>query len=206
MFRRFWPAKWVYGNRRHWCSFKATINLLIWNDVELVGLQNGYLDFSKFWKFWEKKKIPKMSIFFFSRQFPPNQNLQKNITYVRGQCLMNMCTKFYVDIFKNSWDIAQNMSKRALFTSFRDFTVIFLILFFDRFWRFKKCFRLIFAFFAKICHKNMYRSLNLDFFVWPFSPGDLRWPWAVLWSQSTGTDTYRCQWHYPCRFIGFVCA
>ena len=31
-----------------------------------------------------------------------------------------------------------------LFTSFRDFTDIFLILFFGRFWRFKKCFRVIF--------------------------------------------------------------
>ena len=24
--------------------------------------------------------------------------------------------------------------------------------------------------------------------------------------QSTGNDTYRCQWHYPCRFIGFLFA
>ena len=61
-----------------------------------------------------------------------------------------------------------------------------------------------FAFFAKICPKNMYRSSkSRNFFVWPFSPGDLRWPWPVLWSQSTENDTYRCQWHYPCRFIGF---
>ena len=64
-----------------------------------------------------------------------------------------------------------------------------------------------FAFFAKIWPKNMYRSSkSRNFFVWPFSPGDLRWPWPVLWSQSTGNDIYRCQWHYPCRFIGFVCA
>ena len=64
-----------------------------------------------------------------------------------------------------------------------------------------------FAFFAKIWPKNMYRSSkSRTFFVWPFSPGDLRWPWPVLWSQSTGNDSYRCQWHYPCRFIGFVCA
>ena len=62
-----------------------------------------------------------------------------------------------------------------------------------------------FAFFAKIWPKNMYRSSKSRFFlVWPFSPGDLRWPWPVLWSQSTRNDTYRCQWHYPCRFIGFV--
>ena len=64
-----------------------------------------------------------------------------------------------------------------------------------------------FAFFAKIWPKTCIAALNHEiFFVWPFSPGDLRWPWPVLLSQSTGNDTYRCQWHYPCRFIGFVCA
>ena len=64
-----------------------------------------------------------------------------------------------------------------------------------------------FAFFAKIWPKNIYRSSkSRKKFVCPFSPGDLRWPWPVLWSQNTGNDTYRCQWHYPCRFIGFVCA
>ena len=28
---------------------------------------------------------------------------------------MNMCTKFEVDILKNGWDIAQNMSKTGTF-------------------------------------------------------------------------------------------
>ena len=47
-----------------------------------------------------------------------------------------------------------------------------------------------FAFFTKIWPKNMYRSSkSRNFFVWPFSPGDLRWPWPVLWSQSTGNNT-----------------
>ena len=46
-----------------------------------------------------KKKSKKMSIFFFSKQF--NQNFPKNVTYVREQCLMNICTQFQVDIFKN---------------------------------------------------------------------------------------------------------
>ena len=64
-----------------------------------------------------------------------------------------------------------------------------------------------FAFFVRIWPKNMYRSSkSRNFFVWPFLPGDLRWPWPLLWSQSTGNDTYRCQWHYPCRLVGFVCA
>ena len=107
-------SKMGLRNRRHWCSFKATINWLIWNDVELVGLQNWYLGFSKFWKFWKFSK--KMSNFFsFQDSFPPNQKFQKTVRYVRGQCFMNMCTKFQVDIFKNGWDIAQNMSKTATF-------------------------------------------------------------------------------------------
>ena len=66
----------------------------------------------------------------------------------------------------------KHVKKQALFTSFRDFTVIFRILFFDRFWRFKKCFRVIFAFFVKIWPTNMYRSsksrkkICLTFFTW----------------------------------------
>ena len=69
-------------NRRHWCSFKATINWLIWNDVELVGLQNCYLGFSKFWKFGTFSK--KVQFFFFSKQFPPKSKFSKTVTYVRG--------------------------------------------------------------------------------------------------------------------------
>ena len=102
MFRRFRPKIRVYGNRCNGCSFKATIHFLIWNDVELVGLQNCYLGFSKFWKF---PKISKMfNIFFpFSKFSPSKSKFSKTILYVRGQCLMNMCTQFQVDIFKNGW-------------------------------------------------------------------------------------------------------
>ena len=64
-----------------------------------------------------------------------------------------------------------------------------------------------FAFFAKIWPKNMYRSSkSRNFFAWPFLPGDLTWPWPLLWSWSTVNDTYKCQRHYPCRLVGFVCA
>ena len=47
------------------------------------------------------------------------------------------------------------------------------ILFFDRFWRFKKCFRVIFSrSLRKSDLKNMYRSFKSRiFFVWPFSLG-----------------------------------
>ena len=144
MFRRFRPKIRVYGNRRHGCSFKATINSLIWNDVELVGLQNCYLGFGKFWKISKMFKI--LNIFFFLFQnFPPqNQNFQKTVKYVRGQWLINMCTKFKVDILKMAEIWHKTFQKQTLFTSFRDFTVIFRILFFDRFWCFKRCFMVIF--------------------------------------------------------------
>ena len=98
--------------------------------------------------------------------------------------------------------------KQALFTSVRDFTVIFRILFFDRFWCFKKCYRVIFRVLCEnLTLKNMYRSSNSRIcFAWPFLPGDLTWPWPLLWSQSTVNDTYKCQRHYPCRVVGFVWA
>ena len=52
--------------------------------------------------------------------------------------------KIQADIFKMAEIWHKTCQKQALFTSFRDFTVIFLILFFDRFLCFKKCFKVIF--------------------------------------------------------------
>ena len=187
------------------CSFKATINFLIWNDVELVGLQNCYLGFSKFWK------VPKISknvnIFLLFQNFPSQNifSLHKTEQYVRGQWLINMCTNFKSISSKMAEIWHKTCQKQALFTSFRDFTVIFLILFFDRFWCFKQCFRVIFAFFEKIWLRNMYSSSKSHFFAWPFLPGDLPCPWPLLWSQNRVNDTYKCQRYYLCRLVGFVC-
>ena len=117
-----------------------------------------------------------------------------------------MSTKLQVHIFKNGWDMTENMSKQALLTSFEDFTVIFQFRFFDRFWCFKKCFRVIFSrSLRKSDLKTCIAALNHDFFAWPFLLGDLTWPWPLLWPQNTGNDANKCQWHYQCRFIGFVC-
>ena len=64
-----------------------------------------------------------------------------------------------------------------------------------------------FAFFPKNWPKNMYcASKSRIFLLDLFLPGDLSWPWPLLWSQSTVNDTYKCQRHYPCRLVGFVCA
>ena len=55
---------------------------------------------------------------------------------------VNKISSQYLKKMAEIWH--KTYQKQALFTSFQDFTVIFLILFFDRFWCFKKCFRVIF--------------------------------------------------------------
>ena len=79
MFRRFRAKIRVYGNRHHGCSFKATINFLIWNDVELVGLQNCYLGCLKFWKFLIIFKIFN-NFYSFSKCSPSKSKCSKNRT------------------------------------------------------------------------------------------------------------------------------
>ena len=79
MFRRFRAKLRVYGNHRHGCSFKATINFLILNDVELVGLQNCCLGFWKFWKFLKIFKIFD-NFFCFSKFSPSKSKFSKNRT------------------------------------------------------------------------------------------------------------------------------
>ena len=206
MFRRFRPKIRVYGNHRHGCSFKDTINCLIWNDVELVELRNCYLGF---WKFWKFLKFPKFStIFFLFKKFPPqNQHFQKTYDMLEGNGWW-ICAQNFKSISSKMAEIwHKTCQKQALFTSFREFTVNFRILFLTDFDASRSVLWAFFAFFAKIRPKNMYRcSKSRNFFAWPFLPGDLTWPWPLLWSQSTVNDTYKCQRHYPCRLVGFVCA
>ena len=143
MFRRFRPKIRVYGNRRHGCSFKATINCIIWNDVELVGLQNWYLGFSKFWKFLKNSKI--FNNFFFFQNFPLRIENFKKPYYMLEDSGWCICAQHFKSISSKLAEIwHKTCQKQPLFTSFRDFTEIFLILFFDRCWRFKKCLRVIF--------------------------------------------------------------
>ena len=134
----------VYGNRRHGCSFKATINFLIWNDVELVGLQNWYLGFWKFWKFIKIFKIFD-NFFSFSKLCPSKSKISKKPDNMLEWNGWWICVQNFKSIFLKMAEIwHKTCQKQVLFTSFRDFTVIFRILFFDRFWCFKKCFRVIF--------------------------------------------------------------
>ena len=144
MFRRFRAKIRVYGNRRHGCSFKATINFLIWNDVELVGLQNCNLGFWKFWNFLKIFKIFDIFFFFFKISPLNIKILKKPDNMLEGNGWW-ICVQNFKSISSKMAEIwHKTCQKQALFTSFRDFTVIFRILFFDRFWCFKKCFRVIF--------------------------------------------------------------
>ena len=137
MFRRFRAKIRVYGNRRHGCSFKATINFLIWNDVELVVLQNCYLGF---WFFLNSLKIFKIfdNFFFFIKIFPLKIKIfKKSVNMLEGWWI---CVQNFKSISSKMAEIwHKTCQKQALFTSIRDFTVIFRILFFE-----KKCFRVIF--------------------------------------------------------------
>ena len=154
------------------------------------------------------ENFQKKSFFSFRNSFPPNQNFQKTVTYVRGQCLMNMCTKFQSRYLQKwlRYNI-KHVKNRHFSRHFATLPWFSEFCFLTDFDASKSVLGSFFAFFAKIWPKNMFRSSkSRKKIVWPFSPGDLRWPWPVLWSQSTGNDTYRCQWHCPCRFIGFVCA
>ena len=64
--------------------------------------------------------------------------LEGNVSWI---CLQNF--KSTSRKMAETWH--KTCKKQALFTSFRDFTVIFRILFSDRFWCFKKGFRIIFS-------------------------------------------------------------
>ena len=123
--------------------------------------------------------------FFFLKISPLKIKIfKKTGQHVRGQWLINMCTKFQVDIFKNGWDMTENMSKTGTFHVisglYRDFPNYIFLTGFDAS---KGVLGSFFAFFAKIWPKNMYRSSKSRiFFYWPFLPGDLTWPWPLLWS------------------------
>ena len=130
--------------------------------------------------------------FLFQNFFPPqNQNFQKTVQYVRGKWLMNMCTKFQVDIFKNGWDMAWNMSKTGTFHVIsglnRDFPNFFFFADLDVS---KSVLGSFFAFFAKIWPKNMYRTSKSRNFLF-----DLFLTW---WPQMTLTSimvTKHSKWY-----------
>ena len=204
MFRRFWPTKWVYGNRRHWCNFKDTINWLIWNDVELVGLQNCYLGLPKFWKI---SKISKNAQFFlFSSQFPPNQNFQKTVTYVRGQCHKNRYVYKISSLYLPKWlryNIKHVKNRRfsRYFGTLPWFSEFCFLTDFD-------VSKSVFGTFSRSLWKSDLKTciaaLNHDFF----------YLFHLVTLTCIMVTTHR-NWYlqmsvtlsnYPCRFIGLVCA
>ena len=141
MFRRFRLKIRVFGNRRHECSFKATLNCLTWNDGELVGLQNCYLIFPKF------RKISKIfnNVFSFSKFSHSKSKFSKN----RIICNRSMSDKYVYKVssrYLQKWlryDI-KRVKNRNFSRHFGTLPWFFEVHFFHRFWRFKKCFKGIF--------------------------------------------------------------
>ena len=207
MFRRFRPKIRVYGNRCHRCSFKATINCLIWNDVKLVGLQNCYLGFSKCWKFPKISQI--FNIFFSFSKFSPSKSkfFKKPYNMLEGNGWWICAQNFKLISSKMAEIWHKTCENRHFSRHFGTLPWFSEFYFFTDFDASKSVLGSFFAFFAKIWPKNMYRtSKSRNFLLDLFLPGDLRWPWPLLWSKSTVNNTYKCQRHYPCRLVGFVCA
>ena len=109
MFSSFrWKAR-VCGNHIHEYSFKDRINFFSAKDADWTWLSKWHLDmwnFSKFWIFGKiiKKYLPKLPFF-----------NSKNGIYVKEHLSVNMCTRFQVDILKNSWVLPFWTPKKATF-------------------------------------------------------------------------------------------
>ena len=145
MFRRFWPKIRVDRKRHRGRSFSATINCLIWYDVELVGLQNCHLGLSKCWKFQKIKNIS----FFPLKKSPQNQNFLKTYYILEGNVWW-ICIHNFKSVSSKMVEIwHKTCQKQSLFTSFWDFTVIFRFFLTD-FEASKSVLGSFFAFFAKV--------------------------------------------------------
>ena len=92
--------------------------------------------------------------------------------YVRRQCLMNMCTKFQVDIFKNGWDITKHVKNRYFLRHFGTLTWFSEFCFLTDFDSSKSDLGSFFTFFTKIWPIGCPRIIRTCSFS-QFSP--LRW-------------------------------
>ena len=69
------------------------------SDIKLVGLQNCYFGFLNFENVQNTSKKSTFFVVFFKKITPQDQN--KKRIYITQHCLMNMCSKFQVDIFND---------------------------------------------------------------------------------------------------------
>ena len=156
---------------------------------------------------YPNKNINFQHLFFFFKNFPLRNKIFKklynmlegNSWWIRIQNLKSISSK-------NGWDIGniKHVKNRHFSRHFGTWPRFFEFCFLKDFDASKSVFWSFFAFFAKIWPKNMYRtSKSRHFLLDLFLPGDLRWPWLLLWSKNTVNDTYKCQRHYPCRLVGF---
>ena len=131
------------------------------------------------WKIWKISKT-----IFFSKIFHLKIKIFKKLYNMLEGNDWWICAYNFKSISSKMAEILhKTCQKQALFTSFRGSTVIFRKVFLTDFDASKSVLGSFFAFFAKIWSKNMYRSSkSRNFLLDLFLPGDLRWPWPLLWS------------------------
>ena len=144
---------------------ECAVQLVIdnWPSRNAKRCSRAISDFENFENF---QKFPKFPTFlFFFKIFPLKIKIFKkpyNMLEVNGWLI---CTQNFKSISSKMAEIwRKTCQKQALFTSFRDLTVIFLILFLTDFDASKSVLGSFFAFFAKIWPKNTYRSSKSRFF------------------------------------------
>ena len=162
-------------------------------------------DFQNFENFENFKNI---HFLFFSNIFPSKSKFSttKNVKYVRGQCQINMWHVYTISsLYLQKWlryDIKHVKNRRVspfsrLYRDFPNFvfwpTLTFQKVLQGHFSRSLRKFDL----------KTCIAALNSDFFLFDLF-------YLVTWDDldlycghRAQDDAYRCQWHYPCRFIGF---
>ena len=205
MFRRFWPTKRVDRERHQRRSFRSTINCLIWYDVELVGLENWYLGFSKFWKFQKYSK--KYLFYLFSKQNIPLKIKIKNVHILEGNGWWICVQTFKVDFVKNDWDMTiRTCLKQGTFHLISGLYRYFTNFIFWPILTLQKVFYRHFSSSLRKCGlKTCIRSSKSpDFFFYFFT----WWPEMILTCDmvTKHRKTYRCQWlsmpiHWVCLLL-----
>ena len=128
---------------------KSPPRVQFWSYVQLTYKKWRRISRAKnlLFRIFEILKISKNKIFnfFFFKMFTlKNFFYLKKPLYMLGGNGLLICVQNLKSISSKTAEIWQNMQKKALYKSFRDLTVISWMLFCDRFWRFKKCLRVIF--------------------------------------------------------------
>ena len=147
-------------------------------DLEIVGLQNCYLGFSKFWKFLKISKI--LNIFFRFQNFSPQkQNFQKSLQYVRGQLTDEYVHKISSRYLQKwlRYDIKHVKNRHFhVISGLPWFSELYFLTDFDA---------------SKVFYGHFSRSLrkyDLKTYIAPLNNEFFAWPFFTLWPEMTLTS------------------